>query len=267
MKYFLRITMILGVLGSLSLAACSSKTIQQTIAEDLSETAPVSGTAIRLSFDFGITLDSLDDGFDYSIDYPHNYDTFFYFDADGSVEMMANDFPVMVYRICADGSSTENCDQYYNPESYDIETEGNDIDIVVDACGASVDDDQCGEDDETVYTGTFDASGTMRIDELSFRVRFFIATEEPNGHTAESSDTGLILSDDSIRLTISKITTGRVTIDGGDDLTATGSPITSRQVILVGGGTIPSSVPALGGSYFIGEMDGTFSSDPLGLLE
>lgn len=246
--------------------ACSASTVAEQLDEELNENASISGSAIKLSFDFTVQLDSIDDGFDYTIDYPHHYDAIFYFDSDGTTMLAANDFPRMVYRICAENSDTDDCDKYYNPDDYDVATEGNDIDIVVDACGANVDDSLCGEDDETVYTGTLDANGTLRLDNVSFRVRFFIATAETNGQTADDSDTGLILSEDSIRLTISKITTGRVSISGGDNLSATGSPVTSREVILVGGGIIPSDVPALGGSYFIGTMDGTFSSDPLELL-
>lgn len=251
-------------------AACSSAELPELTEDDPSADASVNGTPVRLTFNFSLQFDATDDSFDFPIELNDDFALRLYVNQDGTVAILANDFPRMVYRLCAEGSETDGCHSYYDEEDeeqWDLALGGSDFDIVIDSCGSSIADEDCGAPDDTTFTGTLSTDGTLVLENMAFRVRAFFVTEELDGYTAEDSDTGLLTSDDSIRLTISRITTGAVAINAGDNLSAEGAAVENSMVTLVGAGVIPSSVPDLGGSYFIGTIDGTFSYDPLSLLE
>lgn len=251
-------------------AACSSSELPELTEDDPNADASVNGTPVRLAYNFDLTIDSTGDAFDFDIDLADDYALRLYINQDGTVALLASDFPRMVYRICAEGSDTSGCHFTYDEEDeedWGLELAGGDFDIVIDSCGAAMADEDCGSPDDTVFTGSLASDGTLAIENMEFRVRAFFVTEELDGYTAEDSATGLLTSDTSIRLTISHITTGAVAINAGDHLSAEGAAVSNSMVTLVGAGVIPSSVPELGGSYFIGTIAGTFSYDPLSLLE
>lgn len=257
----------LFLIGLALFAACSAAELPELTEDDPNADAVVNGTPVRLAFNIALALDATDDGFDFDFEFPDDYSLRMYINQDGTVAILANDFPRMVYRLCAQGSDKDGCHSYYDEDDYDIETGGNDFDLVIDSCGSAMADEDCGAPDDTAFTGTLLSDGTLVIENMEFRVRIFLVSEELDGYTAEDSDTGLLTSDDSIRLTISRITTGAVAINAGDHLAAEGAAVENSMVTLVGAGVIPSSVPDLGGSYFIGTINGIFSYDPLELLD
>lgn len=242
----------------LFLAACGGGGSDSSTGGTPSETPDPSssdlGTEVNLTFLFEIQTDSEEnDSLDFAVPYPETYTAPLYIQSNGVVSLIAKEFPQMVFRVCATGSSTSDCNTYY--DNLDV-----DVDLVIDSCGADLEDDECGSDDETVFTGTLSENGDLNINAVSIRTRLFAVTSGSNGYSADDTDTGLItLSRLIARVTTSSVQTG--------DLTETGSRVNNSTVKLVAGGLIPDDFPVLGGAHYVSSMTGTFDVDPLELLE
>lgn len=237
----------------------------------------VNGTEVLLSFDFALQIDSVKNTFDTEFNYPKTYTTSFFIDPSQvndaghiAVHAPAQDFPKMIFRVCQIDSNTNDCDMYYDPnEIDDIDLQGNEIDVVIDAC--TVDDAQCGNSDTGIFTGTLTPTGSLVLNNLEFRVRFFFADGDVNGLNATSSATGLDVNGgegtSSLRINVSRLTTGKVSINGGDNISEVGSSVNGSNLTLVGAGVIPSSIPGIGGSYFIGKIFAETQTDLLTFFE
>lgn len=212
------------------------------------------GTQTNLTFLFTVQTDSeVDDTLDFAVVFPSSYIVPLYVQSNGTISFLANEFPRMVFRACANDSPTSDCHTYL--DDLDI-----DIDLVIDACGEVEEDENCGEADTTVYSGTLSDDGSMNINAVSIRIRLFAVTDNLDGYTADDTDTGLM----TLSRLIVRITTGAVQTGG---LTETGSRLNNKAVKLVGGGLIPDDMPTLGGAHYVASMTGSFDGDPLALLE
>lgn len=207
----------------------------------------------ELSFTLTIAIDSADDDLDFAIDLENPYTMPLKIEGDGTVNVRAQDIERMVYRVCALNSQTPDCDTH-------TELITGDFDIVIDSCGRFVGDENCGGDDDTIYSGLFSADGSLSIDDLSIRMRIFLVTDEQDGTTADDTDEGLAAMNRLIiDLTTSKASAG--------SLSAEGSEWDGQKIVLVSAGTISSTVETLGGSDFATLLTGTFSPDPFTLLD
>lgn len=213
------------------------------------------GTAFSMDFVFAISIDSLDDAYDVDTDFADTYEITLYVKPDGTASLVASEFPTIIYRVCELTSSRTDCDTY-------TDATDDDVDLVIDACHFA-DDTLCGDTDETVVSGTLATSGRFFMNDVAIRSRIFAVTSSTVGRNIDETDSGLI---DVDPLT-TDLTTGTVTINGGEGLTATGSRLSNRDITIVGGGIIPASYPVLANSYFIGMIVGTFDQDPLTILE
>lgn len=212
------------------------------------------GTPVVLTFLFETQIDSEeDDTLDFAIPFPDTYDVPLYVGSDGFISLLANEFPRMILRVCKTNSTSDNCTTEFDDIDFDI-------DIVLDSCGADVDDDECGSSDDTIYTGTLNSEGGISMNAIVIRIRLFAVTDEGDGTTADDTDTGLLVFS---RLT-ARVTTG--VVESGS-LTESGSRINNRGVKLVGAGNIPNDIPTLGGAHYVSSLTGTFDIDPLALLE
>lgn len=241
----------------LLITACGGSAIDSTTGASPSDNSDTEtsdlGTQVNLTFLFETQTDSEDDSLDFAIPYPETYTAPLYVQSNGVISMVANEFPQMVFRVCATGSSTSDCNTYF--DDLDI-----DVDLVIDSCGSAVEDDDCGAGDDTIYTGTLSDSGDVNISAVSIRIRLFAVASGSNGNTADDTDTGLVtLSRLIARVTTSSVQTG--------DLTETGSRVNNSAVKLVAGGLIPDDFPVLGGAHYVSSLTGTFDVDPLDLLE
>jgi len=247
------------ITSSLFLGACASSTSGEE--NDDAETPASSanlddlGTAFSMDFVFAIAIDSLDDAYDVATDFADTYEITLYIQADGTASLVANEFPTIIYRICELTTTRTDCDAYTDATDQDV-------DLVIDACSYA-DDALCGDTDETVISGTLASSGRFFMSDVPMRSRIFAVTSSTTGRSIDETDSGLI---DVDPLT-TDLTTGTVTINGGDGLSATGSPLSNREITIVGGGIIPASYPVLANSYFMGTIVGTFDQDPLTILE
>ena len=211
------------------------------------------GTAVTFTYFFETQLDSDDDLLDFAFPYPHNYSVPLFVQKNGTVTLFARNFPPMVLRICEVASS--DCDLMFDDLGIDK------IDVVLDSCGRELDDEECGEGDDTAYTGTLSNDGSLTINAISIRVRVFAVTGSSDGFTADAADTGLIPGMERL---VVKVTTGTVTTG---DLAASGSRVNASAVKLVAAGIISDDMPTLGGVHYISSLTGTFDIDPLGLLK
>ncbi len=241
----------------LFLSACAGSASTNETAETPSSSANLDdlGTAFSMDFVFAISIDSLDDAYDVATDFADTYAITLYIKADGTASLVASEFPTIIYRICELTTTRTDCDAYTDATDQDV-------DLVIDACSYA-DDSLCGDTDETVISGTLSSSGRFSMNDVPMRSRIFAVTSSTTGRSIDETDSGLI---DVDPLT-TDLTTGTVTINGGDGLSATGSPLSNREITIVGGGIIPASYPVLANSYFIGTIVGTFDQDPLTVLE
>ncbi|MBI2339795.1 MAG: hypothetical protein HYU99_05460 [Deltaproteobacteria bacterium] len=211
------------------------------------------GTPAILIYFFETQLDSDDDLFDFAFPYPDSYSVPLYVQGDGTVTLFARDFPAMILRICE--TDDDDCDVTY--EGLGI----GEVDLVLDSCGRDLEDDECGEVDDSAFTGTLSADGSLTIGGIYIRARIFAVSGASDGFTADPGDTGLL--PDLERLVV-RVTTGSVATG---DLAETGSSINDGAIKLVAAGLIPDSMPTIGGVHYISSLTGTFDIDPLGLLE
>jgi hypothetical protein len=206
----------------------------------------------ELEFSFGLSLTISDDDQSLEVDFPSQYDLDLYLSEEGELTVYAKDFPTMVYRICMNSSDLSGC------HSYSDEL-GIDADIVIDSCGRLVSDEDCGNQDNTSFSGTIDSDGSMSINSISIRTRLFAINSDSSGYTADESDTGLI---ELNRMVISINTDDT----SSGSLVANGNPIDDSEVTLVAAGTLSSAAPALAGADFVTEISGSFDENPLDIL-
>ena len=241
------------------LASCGGANSSGTAEEPNFGTTPTTidrsalGTAINLNYNFTIQIDDDDNTLDLTVPFPDTYEAPFYFNTDGTVSLIANEFPQMIFRVCDGESTTTACDAYYDGL-------GNDFDLVIDSCGATLEDEDCGTADTTVFSGTLASTGDMAVNATSIRVRLFSSTSSPNGFTANDTDSGLL----NLEHMVAKITTAALT---SGDRSPVGSRLNSSAITLVAAGSVPDDLPVIGGAHYAATISGTFESDPLELLE
>ncbi len=253
MKRLFLLTLFLSFLG-----ACATQSTTTTSGGTEGTTDPsitALGTQANLTFTFEIQIKSdSDSSIDFDIPFPSSYTVPLYVDSDGTVSMQAGDFPRMVYRVCKTDSTTSGCMSNYSGATFDV-------DVVIDSCGTSVTDTNCGDADGTVYTGILGDDGSIYINALSMRMRLFAATSSVNGYTATDGNSGLaVLSRMSVNISTANVASGT--------LSASGSPIDAdNKVTLVSAGLIPSDIAVIGDAHYLSSLAGTFDMDPLSLLQ
>lgn len=240
------------------ISSCSSSPSPVSFDDENSNDVSTYGTQVQLAYTFTTNLDSDNNGtIDFTALYPDTYTLPVYIKSDGVVHALASDFPEMVYRVCVPSSSFANCDTTYEGLT-DLGVEG--IDMVIDSCGASKSDTECGGSDDTVYTGTLSSTGDLLLNSVSIRSRAFIVKASGEGYTGSQTDQGMQkLKHLTVRITSGHIATGSLSADG--------TAVTNSLVTLVTGGIVGSDVPALAGAYFSATMKGSFNTNPLDILK
>ncbi|MBU0504495.1 MAG: hypothetical protein ABII18_02655 [bacterium] len=249
-SYFLLLSLLI-----ISLYGCSSDTAYIKTDTDIDTTADEAATNqsnLTLSFSLSLTLDSEDDDWDFSVNLPTTYALDLNKTSNGNITMQAHDLPQMVYRVCTVDSDTENC------QAFSDQTGGFDVDLVIDSCGRFVADENCGENDDTQFTGTIYSDGSMFIENISIRIRTFLVDDDSSGLTAKATDPGLM----DINRLVTTLTTDTVTVN---DLSATGDLITDKQVTLVSAGTLSSVSDTFPGANYLAILEGSFNNPPLAL--
>ncbi len=207
-----------------------------------------SNTNLNLSFSLDMILDASDEAPDLEISLDDAYTLPLFLDSDGSLTAMATDMPTMIYRVCATDSTRTGCDTFSDL------TVGLDVDLVIDACGRLIDNDDCATD-TTEFSGSIDADGTMEINDLSIRVRAFLITGTASGSTADEEDSGLL----TFNRIVIDLTTGSASTG---DYAEVGSPVENSEVTLVAAGTIATDSEDLSTTGFIATLTGSFDEDP-----
>lgn len=220
------------------------------------------GNAVPLNFELAVQIKSdSDSSINFQIPFPSLYSAPMYVTSDGTISMIASEFPRIVYRVCQTDSTDSECMAFYSG----LDDTKFDIDFVIDSCGKDISDKYCGDTDGTIYNGILSDDGSIYINGISLRIRIFYASSSPNGYTATATNTGLTFDPPLSRMTVN-ISTANVS--SGSSLSATGSRINDDgEVTLVSAGIIPYNFPAMGGAHYVSSLTGTFDIDPLSLLE
>ncbi|MCP5464241.1 MAG: hypothetical protein H7A33_04360 [Deltaproteobacteria bacterium] len=229
----------------------SSNNTSSTSTTDSSQSSNSSSftSNVTMNFFLSLLIDAEDSDLDLNIELPESYSWPLKAISGGSLQARAQDFPTVVYRVCAPDTTTTGCDTINDSLG------GLDVDIVIDSCGRLVADSQCGSTDTTLFSGTLTESGGLLIKSISIRMRAFLVTDEGNGYKADVTDEGLLVMN---RLLIT-LTTGTAT---RGSLSGTGEALSqSGDATLVSVGTIGSSTPELGGSDFLSTLEVNFSEN------
>lgn len=212
------------------------------------------GQKVNLTFSFSTQINSLtNNDLDTTIGFDDEFTLPMYVNPDGYISFAAQEFPKIVLRICATGSADPFCDKH-------VSGLDDDIDLVLDVCGGSVEDINCGVSDSTVYQGTLSHSGTITINTIAVRVRAFFVTGDLDGFIADPEDKGIA----EFNRIYARLTTGLVSTG---TLQAQGDIIKNNEVKLVAGGILPSKMEDLSGAHYIAIIEGRFNQDPVSLLD
>ena len=137
------------------------------------------GAPVLFTYFFETQLDSDDNLFDFAFPYPDSYSVPLYIREDGTVTLFARDFPAMVLRAC--DTEGDDC----NVVSGDLDF--GKIDLVLDSCGRDLEDRDCGEDDDSAFTGMLSSDGSLIISGIYIRARIFAVTGSSSGFAVANS--------------------------------------------------------------------------------
>lgn len=254
------------LLVALALQACAgaASTTDPLDSVNDNQSTELTDAATEVAFQASLTIlpeNTTDFGESFTVDLSDEYVLPLSFDHNNQLSFAAQDFPTIVYRICNINSTSEDCDYYSDIE--DIV----DMDLVFDSCDRLVKEhSECGDDDGTVYTGSINEAGELNFTNIAIRTRlFFVTASGSSGYTATPTMAGSITDLSRISL---DLTTETVSVD---EQTSSGSAVDANgRVTLLGTGTIPEktigTLPSLGVSSFIAEIDGEFSENPFELM-
>lgn len=234
-------------------SSANTSTTPQNSAASESEADDLSNN-LQLTFALQLTMDADDDDFDITMDLDEEFTLPMELDADGNLRIQARSIPKMIHRVCATTSTKTGCNAISDALG------GIDVDVVIDACGRLVSDDNCGNGDGSVFLGTLNDNGDINIQDVSIRMRAFTISGSTDGTTASDSDIGML----ELPRLILDLTTGSTTAGVLSDI---GSAVNAKNISLVSSGQLSSTVPVIGGAHFLARLTGTFDVDPFQLME
>ena len=220
---------------------------------------------VVMSFQFALTIypentadfgDEIDIAIDRSFDLPMSVNE------NAKLSFFAPDFPTIVYRICNEESTSSHCDLYSDIEGIV------DMDLVFDSCDLlTKEHSECGSADKTLYEGELDEDGNLAFENIAIRTRlFFVTTSGSSGYTATPTMAGSI--DDLSRISLD-LTTLPVSVD--NEVYQGQTNVHTGEIEVLGYGTIPDktigTMPGLGVSQFVTEIDGQFDVNPFDLID
>lgn len=245
------VKLLLGICLIFNGLHCGSAATPTSDDSDTGQDESISSSVNNNSLNFLLNIQINADEDSFNIDYAKPLELPLAIDDDGNITIAANAVPKIVYRICTEDSTTSACDA-----RSDL-TGGFDLDLVIDACGRFVANENCGTSDNTTFNGKITQTGTIALSQLSIRVRVFAISNTSNGFTATTDQQGLLdLNRLLLSLTTNDAASGLLSVSG------MAVDQDNWEVILVGAGKLPSSNEALGGADFAVTILGAFANNP-----
>lgn len=252
-NYFFKF--FLAALLSLSLLQCGGATTQTSEGTPQnSESNTNAGLTSNLNFNFTLSIDISTEENTLSVDFDEEYTLPLTLSADGTLQVEARDFEPMIFRACGPSIEQDDCDGFYEEAGAQI------VDLVIDACGQFVDNENCVDNDTSIFSGLYTNTGSLVLGTIWIRMRGFVVSDSSDGFSASPGDSGSFR--DIVRIPV-YLTTGSAT---SGDFDLTGSKWDGSSITLVSAGNLSSVIDSLGLANYGATITGAFDTDPNDLL-
>lgn len=253
MRDRLKVLMVLMFLAALMACGGGGSGGDSSADTSVTPTSSALGTQVNFDFSFSLKLNSLEDNdLDMDITLLDDFILPMYVQSNGIVTVAAKEFDRIVFRVCAPNTNEDFCDRK-------VKGLTDNVDLVIDLCGVSVDDADC-DTDSTVFKGSVSPTGAIIVNSVAIRVRAFFVRDDLDGFQADDEDKGIA----TLPRLVLKLTTGSVTTG---TLSGVGSSISGSNATLVAGGILPEKMEELSNAHYLATLVGSFDISPLSLLE